>query len=102
MLQNLVEQAVIYARGKELRFSFTERYKSPSSSLRETVPQERANEILSLKDLSVLEETIIRRELERSRWKVYGAGGAAEALGLKATTLYSKKHQLQKKLEQHQ
>jgi len=49
--------------------------------------------------MAELERRAILEALERSGGKVYGPGGAAQALGLKPTTLYGKmrKHHISKK-----
>jgi transcriptional regulator with GAF, ATPase, and Fis domain len=45
---------------------------------------------LGLDDLARLERAIVERAMEAAKWKVYGADGAAAALGLKPTTLASR------------
>jgi len=41
-----------------------------------------------------MERSHITAVLERVRWRIAGKGGAAETLGLKASTLYSKMKKL--------
>ena len=46
--------------------------------------------IISADEMRRRERENIRAALKRARWKVYGAGGAAELLGMKPTTLTSR------------
>jgi transcriptional regulator with PAS, ATPase and Fis domain len=71
-LRNVVERGMIVAKGPELVVSLPV---SPAAA-------ERAS--LRLDDV---EREHIRRILERSRWRIRGAGGAADQLGLRPTTL---------------
>lgn len=89
-LKNVVEQAVIYARGGNLSVfqnQVKNRKPDPASSFQQGGEW-------SLGDLADLERFIIQRELERCAWKVYGVNGAAERLGLRPTTLYSRMKRL--------
>ena len=49
---------------------------------------------LSLDELVIRERAIVSKALERSRWKIYGADGAAALLKIKPTTLVSKMKRL--------
>ena len=71
-LRNVVERGMIVAKGPELVLTL------PASP----APSERAS--LRLDDV---EREHIRTILERSRWRIRGAGGAADQLGLRPTTL---------------
>ena len=71
-LRNLVERAMIAANGPRLTIEL------PKSSTPVARP--------SLK-LADVEKEHIRTVLESTRWRIRGAGGASEQLGLKATTL---------------
>jgi transcriptional regulator with GAF, ATPase, and Fis domain len=51
-------------------------------------------EDLSLDELVLRERRIVAKALERSRWKIYGADGAAALLKIKPTTLVSKMKRL--------
>jgi transcriptional regulator with GAF, ATPase, and Fis domain len=75
-LRNVVERAVILANGRHLQVTVP----TPPSP-----PPPPASMVLM--DLEVAH---IRAVLERSNWRVRGAGGAAERLGLKPTTLESR------------
>jgi len=61
----------------------------------QTPPSEgEQDEELSLDELVVRERAIVSKALERSRWKIYGADGAAALLKIKPTTLVSKMKRL--------
>jgi formate hydrogenlyase transcriptional activator len=74
-LRNIIERAVIVATGPQLEIS------APTPTLR--APQTS----MTLVDLEVEH---IRTVLESTNWRVRGAGGAAQRLGLKPTTLESR------------
>jgi transcriptional regulator with GAF, ATPase, and Fis domain len=74
-LRNVIERAVIVATGSELRVS------APAPASR--IP----SNAMTLADLEV---DHIRAVLERTNWRIRGAGGAAERRGLKPTTLESR------------
>jgi formate hydrogenlyase transcriptional activator len=74
-LRNVIERAVILASGREL-----------------TVPlrQFGAREAAKPMTLATFEADHIRATLKSTNWRIRGAGGAAERLGLKPTTLESR------------
>lgn len=78
-LRNVIEHAMILTRDKSLFISM------PGLASFETQPASRLDEV---------EREHIMSVLERTGWRVAGKGGAAEALGLKRTTLYSKMKKL--------
>jgi formate hydrogenlyase transcriptional activator len=86
-LENLLERAVILTRGNVLFV--------PVSELREELPEPQADsprrdfdgECTSLSDV---EREHILRALRESHGRIGGAGGAAERLGMKRTTLNSR------------
>jgi formate hydrogenlyase transcriptional activator len=86
-LENLVERAMIVSAGDTLEMDPT--WLAPSSAAA------RAEGSASLAER---ERAAILEALERSGGKIYGPAGAAEALGLKPTTLYGKmrKHRIRK------
>ena len=49
-----------------------------------------ADRILTEEDIRLQEKANIEAALHKTGWKIYGAGGAAELLGLKPTTLLSR------------
>jgi formate hydrogenlyase transcriptional activator len=73
-LKNVIERAVILATTSRLTISLSPRSSPVSVG---AVPA----------TLKGVEATHIRATLERTGWRVRGRGGAAEALGLKPTTL---------------
>jgi formate hydrogenlyase transcriptional activator len=70
-LRNLVERAVICANGPRLTIA---------------IPQSPATARHSVR-LADVEKEHIKSVLDTTRWRIRGAGGAADQLGLKATTL---------------
>ncbi len=85
-LINVIERAVITARGRGLRIELPRsgpRRKSTSASARPlgVVPQ---SEIRSLERDNLL------AALEHTAWQIHGPGGAAELLGMRPTTLASR------------
>jgi len=83
-LQNVIERAVILARGEPLRFTLRESADTaPAASQPRTPPSTR-------EQLLELERAGIVKALEQSGGKIYGPGGAAEILGMRPTTLTSK------------
>ena len=81
-LENIIERALIMVSGDTLAID-------PDWLLE---PSPTADAAVSL--WSVRERQTILEALKRSGGKVYGAGGAAELLGLKPTTLYGKMRKL--------
>ena len=79
-LRNVVERAMILSQGPTLHIALTAR---PARAL---LKSPRGAKPVTLEDA---EREHVRQALERSNWRVRGAGGAAELLGLKPTTLES-------------
>jgi transcriptional regulator with GAF, ATPase, and Fis domain len=90
-LRNVIERAIIVARGNALEFDLPMAISAPVSSL----------SLLEVSDAGrpefLTEPEIQRRErenlyvvLEKTGWKIKGADGAAELLGVKPTTLISR------------
>ena len=75
-LRNVIERAVIVATGPRLTVSIP----APAGAR-----QPQAS--MTLKDLEIEH---IRAMLDSTNWRIRGAGGAAERLGLKPTTLESR------------
>ena len=87
-LANLMERSVIVSQGPALRLAeWATGQNTPVPAV--TVTPGQAPRVM----LDV-EREHIRRTLEQCRWKVSGPGGAAEALGLKATTLEARMKRL--------
>jgi transcriptional regulator with GAF, ATPase, and Fis domain len=90
-LQNVIEHAVILARCGTLVFDLPVRQGSP------TALQEAANigvnggrSFLTETEMQQRERDNLLHVLERTGWKIKGADGAAELLGVKPTTLISR------------
>ena len=80
-LRNVIEHAMIVTRDKTLRVSapaVSDAGKSENNGL----------------DLEAAERKHILTALQKCGWRLAGPGGAAEALGLKRTTLQSKMKKL--------
>ena len=78
-LRNVIERAVIITTGDRLRANFPQ-------STNQIHPIER-----NLRDV---QHRHIVEVLETTRWKIKGPGGAAEVLGVKPSTLYTKMESL--------
>ncbi len=83
-LQNVIERAVILARGGTLRFGL---HQAADPSVAGT---ERHGPVSTRKQLLELERRRIVEALQKSAGKIYGANGAAELLGMRPTTLTSR------------
>lgn len=92
-LQNVIERAVILSQGGALQFDAM--LNRTTHRVVATVLPEANGEVLTRAQLKARERDNIRAALEQTNWKVYGAGGAAELLGIKATTLASRMKSLQ-------
>jgi len=78
-LKNVIEHAMILSRGKSLVVH---------------MPNPGSSEPDATRNLEDMERSHIVAVLERAGWRVAGKGGAAEILGLKRSTLYSKMKKL--------
>jgi PAS domain S-box-containing protein len=89
-LQNVIERAVITATDGRLNLDRALPEVSPSSA-KSDEPYEAAPGIIrTAKELEDLERANIMRALEAARWKVSGDKGAANLLGMNASTLSSR------------
>ena len=95
-LRNVIERAVILARGGALRFDIPLSGDSVKDSPRLTsqaAVQEGSNaapKLLTEVELRKLERDNLLATLQTARWKIEGPDGAAELLGVKPTTLHSR------------
>ena len=95
-LQNVIERAVITSRSGPLRFvspiSTASRSRANPGVLPRSGMSDAAadRELLSYTELRELERENLLGALRRTSWKISGSGGAAELLGVKATTLTSR------------
>ncbi|HEV2393130.1 MAG TPA: sigma 54-interacting transcriptional regulator [Verrucomicrobiae bacterium] len=94
-LQNVIERAVILAKGGKVHFDLPHRITrdGPANSLAHS-PANDGEEDLSLDELEVREREIVLAALGRTNWKIYGEDGAAALLRIKPTTLVSKMKRL--------
>jgi transcriptional regulator with GAF, ATPase, and Fis domain len=87
-LQNAVERAVILAQGGSLQFELPEpRTGKPITARPDVLP---GTTLLTREDLKRVERETITAALKQAGGKVSGAGGAAELLDMKPTTLASR------------
>ncbi len=85
-LKNVIERAVILSPGKTLRLDLS----MPGFDVNEddvTVPEPRDDEVLTETGMRDFQRANLIKALEQTNWKVSGAGGAAELLGVRPTTL---------------
>jgi transcriptional regulator with GAF, ATPase, and Fis domain len=89
-LQNVVERAVILSKGERLRLDIA------LADLPATIPATPASgtdtreAILTDREFRERERANLMKALQRADGRIYGAGGAAELLGLNPTTLASR------------
>jgi transcriptional regulator with GAF, ATPase, and Fis domain len=85
-LKNVIERAVILSTGKVLRLDLS----MPGLKIDiDTVADVATanDEVMSEKEMRELQKRNLEKALEQANWKVSGAGGAAELLGVRPTTL---------------
>ena len=78
-LRNVIEHAVIVSSGDELKVSVPENSSGGSSRM---------------VSLEMMESRYIEETLRQTGWRIKGAGGAAQILGLNPATLYSRMKKL--------
>jgi transcriptional regulator with GAF, ATPase, and Fis domain len=87
-LQYVIERAVIAARSGSLQFDVPRGSAlSPSADTAPNSGLEEGERVLSEKEMQQRERENIATALKRCNFKIYGAGGAAELLSMKPTTL---------------
>lgn len=87
-LQNIVERAIILSQCSILKFTVPQVLEQVM--VKEVHANESNKSILTYQDLKNLERENIIQALQKSSYKIYGNGGAAEILGSKPTTLISR------------
>jgi transcriptional regulator with GAF, ATPase, and Fis domain len=93
-LQNVVERAVILARDTVLDaslFALPAKTIAPAAFTAQPVREKPTANVIRFADA---ERHAIQRALELAGWRISGARGAAEILGLKPTTLHAKMKKL--------
>jgi len=95
-LQNVCERSVITSRSKTLQFDLPVNLTSVDSSGGATAlpVYGEPGGVLTETEMRRLERENIQRALNQSRWKIYGAGGAAEILDLRPTTLIARMNKM--------
>jgi len=89
-LQNVIERAVILARGGALEFDLPIRDVPPARRPEPRRGPEDGPGLFTDAEMRQRERANVLAALEKARWKVKGPGGAAELLGVKATTLLAR------------
>lgn len=90
-LRNVIERAVILARGGSLFFDLPATDSAPPPTTSAPRPGPKAGvEFFTEAEMQRRERENLIAVLERAGWKVKGADGAAELLGIKPTTLLSR------------
>jgi transcriptional regulator with GAF, ATPase, and Fis domain len=90
-LRNVIERAVILARGGTLEFDLpAHQIQAPVSSSRASAEQTGDQDFLTEAQMRRYERDNLVRVLDGTGWKIKGENGAAELLGLKSTTLVSR------------
>ena len=85
-LKNVIERAVILSTGKVLRLDLSmPGLKADIDAVADAAVAN--NEVLNEKDMREFQKNNVVKALKQTNWKVSGAGGAAELLGLRPTTL---------------
>ncbi|MGH0031647.1 MAG: sigma 54-interacting transcriptional regulator [Myxococcota bacterium] len=92
-LQNVIERAVITAKNGRLRLDLPAGARAPDA-VEGASAAPGAGGILTEEALRDLERENLRAAMEQAGGKIYGAGGAAELLGMKPTTLASRLERL--------
>jgi len=90
-LRNVIDRAVILARGRALEFDLPITHSSPATI--PSIPKEdpgTETPILTELELRSRERDNLLAALNKTGWKIQGPDGAAELLGVKPTTLMSR------------
>ncbi len=90
-LRNVIERAVILARGGTLTFDFPGGETAPAPAPNQPpATRELPREFLTELEMQQRERENLQVVLDRTGWKIKGPEGAAELLGVKPTTLISR------------
>jgi transcriptional regulator with GAF, ATPase, and Fis domain len=90
-LRNVIQRGVILARGGPLQFDLpVSRSSSVGPSRRAPGMEKSENSFLTETEMEQRERENLIAVLHAAGWKVMGSGGAAELLGVKPTTLFSR------------
>ena len=86
-LKNVIERAVILSNGPALRLDLSLPESTPTLDGPATIHSPTSDRILTDKQMRELQRQNTIAALKQSNWRVSGADGAAELLGVKPTTL---------------
>ena len=89
-LQNVIERAVILARGGVLEFDLPVRDAPPNTRPQAKHSEDQEPGFLTEPEMQQRERDNLLAVLEKAKWQVRGPGGAAELLGVKASTFQSR------------
>jgi len=89
-LQNVIERAVITSRSGALHLDLSGGDDQAVSALLPDTAEDHAREIVSDAEMKRRERDNLLAALDRTNWKIYGDGGAAELLDVRPTTLASR------------
>jgi PAS domain S-box-containing protein len=87
-LKNVIERAVILSKGRTLRLDLS--MPAHMAAAENAGTSDTGERILSEKQLRELQKRNMIAALKATNWKVSGADGAAELLGVRPTTLYDR------------
>ena len=85
-LKNVIERAVILSQGKVLRLDLSMPDLKPETDEAQE-SEDGSADVLTEKDIKDLQRSNLVKALRQTNWRVSGAGGAAELLGVRPTTL---------------
>ncbi len=86
----MVERAVILAQSGRLQFQLSKIVEPDVRPRKQQAAPMPTSDDLSLDEVKRMERDVIVQALEASGWRIRGDNGAAQRLGLKPTTLFSK------------
>lgn len=89
-LQNVIERAMILSRCGAQPLNFDLILPESTTDTRQTVAGEDSVPFLTQAEWDARYRANLMAAMEAADWKIYGPGGAAELLGIKATTLASR------------
>jgi transcriptional regulator with GAF, ATPase, and Fis domain len=89
-LQNVIERAVVTARGPDLNLYRFLPVASPAEAAPTSVPETAPKRVMAASEIEELERHNLLLALEQTAWRVAGERGAAALLGLKPSTLASR------------
>lgn len=100
-LRNVVERAVIIARGKPMLFDLPQTAAKPLTKKNQSIPDEPALEFLTDAEYERLGRDNLLKVLDQAGWKIKGPGGAAELLGTNPATVFSRIRKMKLKRPPH-